>query len=74
MYFIQFIRVLNWFFYVFTLLSTFEAQNENEMVTSSNNAKLQVFKNLIGIKFQLYNSLFTALPFHKVEKTFMDTV
>ncbi len=39
------------------------------METSTNNAKLQVFKNLIGIKFQLYNSLFTALPFHKVEKT-----
>ena len=39
------------------------------MGTSTNNAKLQVFKNLIGIKFQLYNSLFTALPFHKVEKT-----
>lgn len=39
------------------------------MSTSANNAKLQVFKNLIGIKFQLYNSLFTALPFHKVENT-----
>ncbi|HVD97005.1 MAG TPA: phosphoenolpyruvate carboxylase [Cytophagaceae bacterium] len=39
------------------------------MGTSTNNAKLQVFKNLVGIKFQLYNSLFTALPFHRVEKT-----
>ena len=39
------------------------------MGTSSNEAKLQLFKNLVGIKFQLYNSLFTALPFHKVENT-----
>jgi len=30
---------------------------------------LQHFKNLIGIKFQLYNSLFTSLPFHRIEKT-----
>ncbi|MBC7888028.1 MAG: phosphoenolpyruvate carboxylase [Ferruginibacter sp.] len=30
---------------------------------------LQHFKNLVGIKFQLYNSLFTALPFHRIEKT-----
>lgn len=38
------------------------------MDTSSNSA-VQLFNNLVGIKFQLYNSLFTALPFHKVEKT-----
>src|SRR5882757_595326 len=30
---------------------------------------LQQFKNAVGIKFQLYNSLFTALPFHRIEKT-----
>ncbi len=30
---------------------------------------LQRFKNLIGLKFQLYNSLFTSLPFHRIEKT-----
>jgi phosphoenolpyruvate carboxylase len=30
---------------------------------------LQTFKNLVGVKFQLYNSLFTSLPFHKIEKT-----
>ncbi|MEO7768302.1 MAG: phosphoenolpyruvate carboxylase, partial [Ferruginibacter sp.] len=30
---------------------------------------LQHFKNLVAIKFQLYNSLFTALPFHRIEKT-----
>jgi phosphoenolpyruvate carboxylase len=27
------------------------------------------FKNYVGIKFQLYNSLFTSLPFHRIEKT-----
>jgi len=36
-------------------------------ITNSN--ALQQFKNLVGIKFQLYNSLFTALPFHRIEKT-----
>jgi phosphoenolpyruvate carboxylase len=30
---------------------------------------LQQFKNLVGIKFQLYNSLFTSLPFHRIERT-----
>ena len=30
---------------------------------------LDNFKNHIGIKFQLYNSLFTSLPFHRIEKT-----
>src|SRR5579872_658266 len=30
---------------------------------------LSQFKNLVGIKFQLYNSLFTSLPFHRIEKT-----
>lgn len=30
---------------------------------------LQHFKNDVGIRFQLYNSLFTSLPFHKIEKT-----
>ena len=30
---------------------------------------LQHFKNSVGIKFQLYNSLFTSLPFHRIEKT-----
>lgn len=35
---------------------------------SANNA-LQYFRNLVGIRFQLYNSLFTSLPFHRIEKT-----
>ncbi|MGN6616215.1 MAG: phosphoenolpyruvate carboxylase [Ilyomonas sp.] len=38
------------------------------MDVSSNNA-LQQFRNLVGIRFQLYNSLFTSLPFHRIEKT-----
>lgn len=30
---------------------------------------LQQFNNQVGIKFQLYNGLFTALPFHRIENT-----
>lgn len=30
---------------------------------------LHHFKNEVGTRFQLYNSLFTSLPFHKIEKT-----
>jgi phosphoenolpyruvate carboxylase len=30
---------------------------------------LQHFNNDVAIKFQLYNSLFLSLPFHKIEKT-----
>lgn len=33
------------------------------------NNTLQEFKNQVGIKFEMYNSLFTSLPFHSVEKT-----
>ncbi len=35
----------------------------------SSSAALQQFKNLVSLKFQLYNRLFTSLPFHKIEKT-----
>jgi phosphoenolpyruvate carboxylase len=38
-------------------------------MSHSSSAALQQFKNLVGIKFQLYNSLFTSLPFHRIEKT-----
>jgi phosphoenolpyruvate carboxylase len=38
------------------------------MLNSSYGA-LQQFKNEVGLKFQLYNSLFIALPFHQLEKT-----
>lgn len=30
---------------------------------------LENFKTHVGIKYQLYNSLFTSLPFHRIEKT-----
>lgn len=30
---------------------------------------LQQYKKEVGIKFQLYNSLFTSLPFHTIERT-----
>ena len=30
---------------------------------------LQQFNNNVGIKYQLYNSLFSSLPFHRIEKT-----
>ncbi len=33
------------------------------------NRALQQFRNEVGVKFQLYNSLFTSLPFHRIEKT-----
>src|ERR1700747_2537220 len=33
------------------------------------NSGLQHFNNSVGIKFQLDNSLFTSLPFHRIEKT-----
>ncbi|MGV3540072.1 MAG: phosphoenolpyruvate carboxylase [Rufibacter sp.] len=35
----------------------------------SANSALQTYDKLVGLKFQLYNSLFTSLPFHRVEKT-----
>ncbi|WP_447643049.1 MULTISPECIES: phosphoenolpyruvate carboxylase [Chitinophagaceae] len=38
-----------------------------KMLSTSN--ALDLFKNNVGVRFQLYNSLFTALPFHKIEKT-----
>lgn len=33
------------------------------------NRALQQFKLSVGVKFQLYNSLFTSLPFNRIEKT-----
>lgn len=33
------------------------------------NTALEKYKNEVGIKFQLYNSLFTSLPFHTIERT-----
>ncbi|WP_121354553.1 phosphoenolpyruvate carboxylase [Flavisolibacter nicotianae] len=31
--------------------------------------QLEHFKSFVALKFQLYNSLFTSLPFHRIEKT-----
>jgi phosphoenolpyruvate carboxylase len=33
------------------------------------NKSIEQFENLVSTKFQLYNSLFTSLPFHKIENT-----
>ncbi|MEO7444575.1 MAG: phosphoenolpyruvate carboxylase [Ferruginibacter sp.] len=33
------------------------------------NSRLQHFRNYVGLRFQVYNSLFTSLPFHRMEKT-----
>lgn len=38
-------------------------------MASTNISPFNEFKNEVGLKFQLYNSLFTALPFHSIEKT-----
>ena len=38
-------------------------------MNNNNSNALEQFNNLVGIKFQLYNSLFTSLPFHTIEKT-----
>lgn len=38
-------------------------------MSSTSSAALQEFKNLVALKFQLYNSLFISLPFHRIEKT-----
>jgi phosphoenolpyruvate carboxylase len=35
----------------------------------SSNSALQTYDKHVGLKFQLYNSLFISLPFHRVEKT-----
>ncbi|MES2645759.1 MAG: phosphoenolpyruvate carboxylase [Bacteroidota bacterium] len=35
----------------------------------SKSTALENFNNEVGIKFQLYNSLFSSLPFHRIEKT-----
>ncbi len=38
-------------------------------MSDNNGFGLQQFKNSVAIQFQLYNSLFTSLPFHRIEKT-----
>lgn len=39
------------------------------MVDKQAMTMIERFNNAVGIKFQLYNSLFTSLPFNKIEKT-----
>ena len=39
------------------------------MGNTATSGALEVFNKEVELKFQLYNSLFTALPFHRVEKT-----
>jgi phosphoenolpyruvate carboxylase len=39
------------------------------MMDFSATNRLEQFKSLVGIKFQLYNSLFTSLPFHRMERS-----
>jgi phosphoenolpyruvate carboxylase len=41
------------------------------MMDRPSSRSLENFKNYVGIKFQLYNSLFTSLPFYRIEKTGM---
>lgn len=41
----------------------------NNLTNYTSNEALQKFKNLVGIRFQLYNSLFVSLPFHRIERT-----
>lgn len=38
-------------------------------MSHQSNRTLQKYRNEVGIRFQLYNSLFTSLPFHRIEKT-----
>ena len=38
-------------------------------MSNASSSALQQYKNQVGIKFQLYNSLFTSLPFHTIERT-----
>ncbi len=37
----------------------------------NSSSELSRFNNEVGIRYQLYNSLFTSLPFHRIEKTGM---
>ncbi len=39
------------------------------MIDHKSTRGVQQFRNFVAIKFQLYNSLFTSLPFHRIEKT-----
>lgn len=38
-------------------------------MSSNSSTELLKFNSEVGIRYQLYNSLFTSLPFHRIEKT-----
>ncbi len=38
-------------------------------MTALSNGSLHKFRNLVGFKYEMYNSLFSSLPFYRVEKT-----
>ena len=38
-------------------------------MSSNSSTELSKFNSEVGIRYQLYNSLFTSLPFHRIEKT-----
>jgi phosphoenolpyruvate carboxylase len=38
-------------------------------MSQQSNRALHKYRNEVGLRFQLYNSLFTSLPFHRIEKT-----
>src|SRR5260221_7564356 len=40
-----------------------------KLMSGSVSSTLPQFQNLVGIKFQIFNSLFLSLPFDRVEKT-----
>src|SRR5687768_9390382 len=52
-----------------TFVACYIAYCQKINMDHQSSAALQQFRNLVGIKFQLYNSLFTSLPFHRIEKT-----
>ena len=51
------------------LLAVIGSTNKNNQMVHPSNRALQQFRSEVGIRFQLYNSLFTSLPFHRIEKT-----
>ena len=56
------------YFHRYSLLPLF-FQDFKVMLMYYQSKQLQQFNNHVGLKFQLYNSLFTSLPFHRIEKT-----
>ena len=51
------------------LVTNFEQTLIPHLMDNHASQNLLHFKNYVALKFQLYNSLFTSLPFHRIEKT-----